>query len=38
MALYPDHATSAQGLIKLADQAMYKIKRKGKNNYAIANG
>lgn len=36
IALYPDHGVSPQELVKLADQAMYEIKRQGKNNYAFA--
>tara|TARA_R110001583_G_C5666121_1_gene410177 strand:+ start:184 stop:1731 length:1548 start_codon:yes stop_codon:yes gene_type:complete len=33
IALYPDNAVSPKELINLADQAMYEIKRQGKNNY-----
>jgi diguanylate cyclase (GGDEF)-like protein/PAS domain S-box-containing protein len=36
IALYPDHGVSPQALVNLADQAMYEIKRQGKNNYAFA--
>ena len=36
IALYPDDAESSQKLVKLADLAMYEIKRRGKNNYAFA--
>lgn len=36
IALSPDHALTAEALVKLADQAMYAIKRKGKNAYAFA--
>lgn len=36
IALYPDHGDDTKTLIKMADQAMYKIKRQGKNNYAFA--
>jgi diguanylate cyclase (GGDEF)-like protein/PAS domain S-box-containing protein len=36
IALYPDHALNAIELVNLADQAMYEIKRQGKNSYAIA--
>ena len=36
VAVYPDHGVSPQELINLADQAMYEIKRQGKNNYGFA--
>jgi len=36
IALYPDHGDTTDELIKQADGAMYGVKRKGKNNYAIA--
>lgn len=36
ISLYPDHRVSPPELVKLADQAMYEIKRQGKNNYAFA--
>lgn len=36
VALYPEHGESPQKLINLADQAMYEIKRKDKNNYGFA--
>ena len=36
IALYPDHEVSPKELINLADQAMYEIKRQGKNNYAFS--
>ncbi|RKF18080.1 sensor domain-containing diguanylate cyclase [Alginatibacterium sediminis] len=35
IALFPEHSENPQELIKLADQAMYKIKRQSKNNYVI---
>ena len=38
IALYPDHGEIPGELIKRADEAMYVVKRKGKNNYALANG
>lgn len=36
IAVYPDHTLNPQELVKLADQAMYKIKQQGKNNYEFA--
>ena len=36
IALYPDHAKTAEDLIKQADQAMYDIKYSGKNGYGLA--
>ncbi len=36
IALYPDHATEVDSLIKAADTAMYEVKNKGKNAYAFA--
>ena len=36
-ALYPDHAQDARTLRLKADEVMYEVKRKGKNNYLIAN-
>jgi len=36
IAFYPDHATSAEDLLKQADIAMYTVKEGGKNNYIIA--
>ncbi|WP_300668204.1 diguanylate cyclase [Desulfoluna sp.] len=35
ISLYPDHGVCPRELVKLADQAMYEIKRQGKNNYAF---
>lgn len=37
IALYPDHGDTTDELIKQADEAMYGVKHKGKNNYAMAN-
>jgi diguanylate cyclase (GGDEF)-like protein/PAS domain S-box-containing protein len=36
ISLYPDHGMGPQELINLADQAMYEIKRQGKNSYGFA--
>jgi len=33
IAIYPDHASDAKSLLKRADEAMYQVKRTGKNNY-----
>lgn len=35
VAIYPDDGVRAQELVNLADQAMYEVKRKGKNSYAF---
>ena len=35
IALYPEHGDNALSVRKHADQAMYVVKRQGKNNYAI---
>ncbi len=35
ISLYPLHADNLENLVNYADQAMYTIKRKGKNNYAV---
>lgn len=35
ISLYPLHADSLESLVSYADQAMYAVKRKGKNNYAV---
>ena len=35
IALYPEHGTTAEQLIRAADKAMYSIKRQGKNNYGL---
>ena len=37
IALYPDHGDNPLSVRKHADQAMYAVKRQGKNNYAIYN-
>jgi len=36
VAACPDHATTAEGLFKVADAAMYAIKRRSKNAVAVA--
>lgn len=36
IAVYPDHADSAETMMKQADIAMYRAKKAGKNTYAIA--
>ncbi|RKO65610.1 GGDEF domain-containing protein [Desulfofundulus salinus] len=36
VAVYPDHARDAEGLILAADRAMYRAKKSGKNRYATA--
>lgn len=35
ISLYPLHADNLESLVSCADQAMYAVKRKGKNNYAV---
>jgi diguanylate cyclase (GGDEF)-like protein len=34
-ALFPEHGTSAQELIAHADAALYRAKRRGKNQFAL---
>jgi len=36
IALYPDHAQDPEALVKCADDAMYAVKSKGKNNFSFA--
>ena len=36
IALYPDNALEPSALVNLADQAMYDVKRQGKNNYTFS--
>jgi diguanylate cyclase (GGDEF)-like protein len=36
VATYPDHADSAELLIRMADQAMYHVKQRNKNGVALA--
>jgi len=35
ISIYPDHSVEAETLVKLADDAMYKVKKSGKNNYFL---
>ena len=37
IALFPDHSDDKDQLIKLADEAMYKVKNSGKNGYRFVN-
>ncbi len=37
IALYPDHGLTSTDLLKLADAAMYTVKRSGKNHFALFN-
>lgn len=37
IALYPDHGVTSTDLLKLADAAMYTVKRSGKNHFALFN-
>lgn len=36
IAMYPDHATEPEQLVRLADEAMYCAKREGRNRYCVA--
>jgi len=36
IARFPDHGSTAEELIRLADDAMYKAKREGRNRYKLA--
>jgi diguanylate cyclase (GGDEF)-like protein len=35
IAVFPDHADSTETIMKLADSAMYQVKKSGKNSYAV---
>ncbi len=35
IAIYPDHEQEPEALLRLADEAMYIVKGKGKNNFAL---
>lgn len=37
IALYPDHGLSAEEVMKQADNAMYRVKKNGKNDFQFAN-
>jgi diguanylate cyclase (GGDEF)-like protein/PAS domain S-box-containing protein len=37
ISLYPDHGVTAEELIRVADKAMYRVKRDGKNSFGFAN-
>lgn len=36
IALFPDDGADGAALLKMADEAMYRVKRRGKNNFAFA--
>lgn len=36
IAVYPDHGTTAEDILKKADIAMYRVKESGKNDFAIS--
>ncbi|MAE44015.1 MAG: hypothetical protein CMF63_03325 [Magnetovibrio sp.] len=35
-ALFPDHGKTPEALIKQADNAMYAVKKNGRNNFCLA--
>jgi FOG: GGDEF domain len=35
ISLYPQHTESPENQVSCADHAMYQVKRKGKNDYAV---
>lgn len=37
IAMYPDHGPNIGSLIHIADQAMYRAKRNGNNQYCLGN-
>jgi len=37
ISLYPDHGVTAEELIRVADKAMYRVKRDGKNSFGFVN-
>ncbi|HDY84469.1 MAG TPA: diguanylate cyclase, partial [Methylophaga sp.] len=36
IAFFPEHGSTLDNLVKVADRAMYVVKRQGKNNYSFA--
>ena len=38
VAVYPDHASDAAGLVQAADEAMYEAKRSGRDTFRLASG
>ncbi|WP_417535722.1 diguanylate cyclase domain-containing protein [Methylophaga sp.] len=36
IAFFPEHGTTLDNLLKVADSAMYDVKRQGKNNFSLA--
>ncbi|MGL1936258.1 MAG: GGDEF domain-containing protein, partial [Fibrobacterales bacterium] len=36
IAIYPDNGSTSEELLKTADDAMYTVKKSGKNNYTLA--
>ena len=38
VAVYPDHASNTEGLLRAADEAMYEAKRGGRDTYRLACG
>ena len=36
IALYPDDASDCEALLKKADEAMYKVKKEGRNGFRFA--
>lgn len=38
IAVFPDHGLTAEEALKHADQAMYVVKKSGKNNYSVYSG
>jgi len=37
VAIYPDDGADGPGLLHVADEAMYRVKRRGKNSFEFAN-